>query len=101
MAWLYQDPQSKNFKIRFRFQGRAYKKSLKSIHRSEAEIVLAGVKRTLYRLENHLLEIPPGADLLTFVVSDGKQVERPVQVPAPKGVTLQQLIDQYVTTNPS
>jgi len=54
MAWLYQDPRSKNFKICFRFRGRAYKKSIKTSDRLEAEAILGGVKRTLFRLDQHL-----------------------------------------------
>jgi integrase len=92
MAWLYQDPLSRNFKVCFRFRGRSYKKSLKTTNRQDAEIILGGVKRTLLRLEQNLLELPPDADVLTFVLSDGKQAEKPSR---PQVVTLQDLIDGY------
>ena len=68
MAWLYQDPLSENFKVCFRFRGRPYKKSLKTKDRDDAEIILGGVERTLLRLEQNLLELPPGAEVLTFVL---------------------------------
>jgi integrase len=92
MAWLYQDPLSENFKVCFRFRGRPYKKSLKTRDRGEAEVILGGVERTLLRLEQNLLELPPGADILTFVLSDGKQAEKPSR---PQVLTLQDLIDRY------
>jgi integrase len=92
MAWLFQDPLSQNFKVCFRFRGRAYKKSLKTKDRGEAEIILGGVERTLYRIEQNLLELPQGADVVTFVLSDGKQTAKPSE---PKVLTLQSLIDQY------
>jgi hypothetical protein len=92
MGWLYQDPLSQNFKVCFRFRGRAYKKSLKTSDRREAETIFGGVERTLFRLEQNLLELPPGADILTFVLSDGKQAEKPT---LPQLITLQDLIDRY------
>ena len=75
MAWLYQDPLSQNYKVCFRFRGRPYKKSLKTADREDAEIILGGVKRTLLRLEQNLLDLPPEADILTFVLSDGRLAE--------------------------
>jgi integrase len=94
MAWLYQDPRSNNYKVCFRFRGRPYKKSLKTTKASDAQIILGGVKRTLLRLEQNLLDLPPGADILTFVLSDGKQAEIPLH---PKLISLQELIDRYVS----
>ncbi|HEY7425275.1 MAG TPA: hypothetical protein VH682_13670 [Gemmataceae bacterium] len=92
MAWLYQDPRSRNFKVCFRFRGRSYKKSLKTTNRQDAEIILGGVMRTLLRLEQNLLELPPDADILTFVLSDGKQAEKPS---LPQVISLQDLIDGH------
>jgi integrase len=94
MAWLYQDPLSQNYKVCFRFRGRMHKKSLKTKNRQDAEIILGGVERTLLRLEQNLLELPPSADILTFVLSDGKQAEKPS---LPDVLTLQDLIDRYTS----
>lgn len=93
MAWLYQDPLSQNYKVCFRFHGRSYKKSLKTTDRDDAEIILGGVKRTLLRLEQNLLELPADADILTFVLSDGKKAAK--SQPQPQVLTLQDLIDRY------
>lgn len=94
MAWLYQDPNSQNFKVCFRFRGRPHKKSIKTKDRAEAEAILGGVKRTLFRMEQNLLELPAGADVVPFVMSDGKLTETPS---APKMVRLHELIDQYLS----
>jgi hypothetical protein len=59
VAWLYQDPSSKNYKVCFRFRGRSYKKSLKTAKAGDAEVILGGIKRTLLRLEQNLLDLPP------------------------------------------
>ena len=70
---------SEIFKVCFRFRGRLYKKSLKTKDRVDADIIRGGVERTLFRLEQNLLELPPGADIMTFALSDGKQAEKPSQ----------------------
>jgi hypothetical protein len=69
------------------------RKSTRTNNPSEAEIILGGVKRTLFRLDQHLLDLPPGADILTFVMSDGKQADA---LSPPKPITLQELIERYV-----
>jgi hypothetical protein len=92
VAWLYQDPLSKNYKVCFRFRGRSYKKSLKTTKGNDAQVILGGVKRTLLRLEQNLLDLPADADILTFVMSDGKQTKKPSQ---PQVETLQGLNDPY------
>jgi hypothetical protein len=93
MAWLYQDPDSRNYKVCFRHNGRSYKKSLRTKENSVAEGILGGVKRTLMRLEQNLLSLPPGTDVLTFVLSDGRRAEKPP--PDIKVVTLQDVIDRH------
>lgn len=93
MAWLYRDPHSMNYKVCFRHNGRSYKKSLRTKKNSDAEAILGGVKRTLLRLEQNLLDLPPGADILTFVLSDGRQAEKPSDI---QTATLQEVIDRYV-----
>jgi hypothetical protein len=97
MAWLYQDPLSHNYKVCFRYRGRTYKRSLKTTNHRDAAIILGGVKRTLLRLEQNLLELPPGADILTFILSDGKQAEKPSA--QPQAVTLQDLMDRYTSAS--
>src|SRR3954452_9081242 len=96
MAWLDFDTASKRFRIAFRYGGRQYKKSLKTKDRKEAETIKGGVEKTLMRLEQGLLELPSGADLLTFLLSDGKTTEKPG---APEVFTLQNLVDRYLQTH--
>jgi hypothetical protein len=69
----------------FRFRGRSYKKSIKTKYRSEAEIILGGVTRTLFRVEQILLELPAGVDIITIALADRKRVELPAAPKVPNG----------------
>ena len=70
------DPESNSYKVCFRFGGRRFKKSLKTGDRSEAQILMGGVEKNLLRLEQGLLELPEDADVVSFVLSDGKRLEK-------------------------
>src|SRR5262245_17460711 len=98
MAWLYQDPQSKRFKVCFRYGGRTYKKSLKTRKQREADAVLGGVERTLLQIEQQRLVVPEGADVVTFVLSDGRETRKPQpreDVPTTKkGLPFRQLVER-------
>jgi hypothetical protein len=92
MPWLELDPGSGHYKIGFRFAGRKFKKSLKTSDRRHAEAIAGGAEKTLLRLEQGLLDLPLGADLVSFVLSDGKRAEK---LKAPEALDLQELADQY------
>jgi integrase len=92
MAWLELDPDSNCYKVCFRYGGRRFKKSLKTDDRAEAEILVGGVEKNLLRLEQGLLELPESADIVSFVLSDGKRRERPN---APCSLTLEELFQKY------
>jgi hypothetical protein len=71
------------FLVRFRFQGREYKKSLKTRHQPSAQAALHSVELTLHRLHTGLLALPPDVDPGDFIVSGGTFVapQKPVVVP--------------------
>src|SRR5438034_7681558 len=92
MAWLELHPDSNCYKVCFRYGGRRFKKSLKTDDRAEAEILVGGVEKNLLRLEQGLLELPECADIVSFVLSDGKRRERPN---APCSLTLEELFHKY------
>nr|WP_286178127.1 tyrosine-type recombinase/integrase [Rhodopirellula sp. JC639] len=72
VASIQQDPQSKNFRIRFRYGGRRYFRSLKTTELKVAQSILGRVEDTLRLLEQGRLEIPPKAEPGKFILSDGK-----------------------------
>lgn len=57
--------------IRFRFQGREFKRSLKSPSTADAAVANAIVVQTLHRLRTGQLPIPPGVDVGDFILSGG------------------------------
>jgi integrase len=85
------------YRVVFQFGGKKYRKSLKSDNAAVAEAVVGGVKRTLLMLEQGLLHIPEGADVLAFVLSGGKDVKMPHANGDVDGVaTLEDLKTQYI-----
>jgi len=91
MAWVQQDP-SKNYHISFRFCGKKFKRSLYTKKRNEAESQAGRIEDNLRLVERGILVIPPGADIPTFLLSDGK-ISGAVELPPIQ--TLGTLIHQY------
>ena len=69
MASLELDPVSGRHRIRFRFAGRAYKRSLKTQDRREARAVVGRVDEMIRLLERGRLELPTGAEPGAFILS--------------------------------
>ena len=72
MASLRQDPESGIFRIRFRFDGRSYNRSLKTDNPKTASSVLGRTEENLRLIKQGRLDVPPKVDPATFVLSDGK-----------------------------
>jgi integrase len=96
MAWLEQHPTSGRFKVCFRWGGHQFKKTVKTTDRGDAEGILRRVEETISLAERGRLEVPPGADVATFFLSDGKLPHKPRVEPPPKPLTLEELRDRYV-----
>lgn len=91
MANLRQDPQTGIFRIRFRFEGRAYNRSLKTRDPKSARSVLGRTEENLRLIASGRLEIPPKTDPASFILSDGKINGRPKC----KSITLGRLFATY------
>src|SRR5262245_57813197 len=97
MAWLEEHPMSGHFKICFRWGGRKLKKTVKTTARSTAETALARYNENLQLLERGRLELPAGADIGTFLLSDGKLNGQPkTDPPVPQIITIGELRDAYL-----
>jgi integrase len=96
MAWLEEHPTSGHFKICFRWAGRKLKKTVKTTNPKDAETALARFKENLHLLERGRLELPPGADIGTFLLSDGKLNGQPAATTPAHIPTLGELRDAYV-----
>ena len=96
MAWLEVHPTSGHFKLCFRWGRRKFKKTIKTADRGAAETALARFNENLNLLERGRLELPTGADIGTFLLSDGKLTGHPAASPRPQILTLGELRDAYV-----
>lgn len=91
MASLELDPRSKRYRLRFRFAGRACKRSLETTSKREAIAAQVRFLETRRLVESGRLTIPPDADPINFLLSEG----RSEGATAPNLVTLGQLLDSY------
>jgi integrase len=82
------------FVARFRYQGKEYKKSLKTSCLADARAAMNGIERAIHGLTTGMIQIVPDIDPGDFIVSGGtiKEAARPRRhVPA-----LASLIDEYL-----
>src|SRR4051812_42200507 len=69
MPWLEPD-QSGSYHIAFRFQGRRYRRTLKTSDHREAERLLARVEDNLRLIERGRIAVPSDVDVGSFLMSD-------------------------------
>lgn len=98
MAWLEFDNAAERYRIGFRFDGRQYKRSLKTADRREANALLGRIEETILLIERGRLELPPDVDPATFILSDGK---RTGEEKRRERLTLKQLLDRYQVELPT
>jgi len=96
-AWLIHE--NGVWKIGFRWEGKLHKRSLKTTDEARANGLKERVSANLFDLEQGRLQVPPGTDLLTFLLTDGKKTER--KVPSVKPLTLKGLFNAYEAALPS
>jgi integrase len=81
----------------FMYQGKRYTFTVGKVGESEAVTVKGNVEYLLMRIKQHLLDIPPGCDIVTFIEHDGKPPANPIPAVAPsQPLTLGQLRDDYL-----
>ena len=72
MASLELDPASGRYRVRFRYDGRAYKRSLRTKNRRVAMGTLGQVEESLRLLELGMTELPPTVEIGDFIVSGAR-----------------------------
>jgi hypothetical protein len=99
MAFVEQ--RGKRHRIIFRFAGRRYTHTLNTTNRKDADALKGGIERTLMLLEQKVLHVPDGVDIVTYVLSNGaiKTPECGQRSEAPEPVTFQQLRQRYLDTH--
>jgi hypothetical protein len=91
MGSLQKDP-SGNYHVCFRFGSRRFKRSLHTESETKATTLMGRIDENIEFVRRGKLTIPPGADIPTFLLTDG-QLGAPVT--APDTLTLKQLIERY------
>ena len=91
MASLQKYP-SGHYHVSLRFAGRKFNRSLDTKDEEEALGKLGRMKDNIKLVNRGILTIPPGADIPTFLLSDGK-LTGPIEIPSV--VTLGMLTDRY------
>ncbi len=82
-----------NFNLSFRWAGRQYMRGLGTRDRRIAEAAATRAEEMLSRLKLGYAQIPPGADVATFVVSGGTATG--LEEEAPEAMTLGRLFETY------
>ena len=85
------------YRIIFKMGGKRFFISLKTKETREANATLARLEENLHDLERGKLQIPLGADPMTFLLSDGKLQQKAV-IEAPQ--TLEGLFEHYLKYHP-
>jgi integrase len=85
-----------SWRILFRYNKVQYAFTIGEVPEVEAVAVKGKVEYLLMRLKQHLLDLPAGCDIVTFLQYDGKPPSEPLP-PPPEQMTLGQLRDQYLT----
>jgi integrase len=103
MAFLEQ--RGGRFRLIFRYAGRRYTHTLKTANPSIAEGLQGGIEKTLMLLDQKVLKIPDGVDVLSFIVGNGevklpelKPTDGSPAKPQPD-LTLRELRDQYIAAH--
>lgn len=84
------------FYVRFRFGGEAFRRSLETRVKDEAEAAWKQIELTLHRIKTGVIAPPPhGADIALYLVSGGKNSAAPARPEPGPALTLHALWDDY------
>jgi integrase len=86
-----------SFRIVFRFAGRKFQRSLKTDNERFARATLARLEENLARVELGQLLLPMGADVATFLLSDGRLDQKP-NIGDERSRYLGTLLDEFLGT---
>jgi len=96
MAWLEQK-NSGTYHIVFRLGKQKLRRSLKTKNRKEATSRRSRIEENLRLVDSGRLAVPDDADIVTFLLSDGKLNQR---ISVPRRIKLGQLYQRYVESLP-
>ena len=91
MASLLFDRESKHYFVRFRYGGRSFKRSLGTGNEKLARAQAGRIEETLLLLKHGRLSVPPAADPVAYILSDGRKLHED----EPQLLTLGELTAAY------
>lgn len=100
MASQQFDPKTGKARVFFRFGGRQYNRTVKVKSERAADALCETVDQAIAAVERGSLTLPPGADLVTFLISGGTVVQSVARAAVPKALTLEDLFARYRTEPP-
>lgn len=95
MASVQFDPVSKQYRVRFRFGGKAYFRTLNTTSEAEARALAGRAESVINALSQGFLTVPPGHDPADFILAGGKSTQAISVIDRPKSITLATLFETY------
>jgi integrase len=93
------EKRNQTYRIVFMYGGKRHGFSLKTGDRREAETLAGGVEKTLMRIEQKLLRVPPGVEIVAFVQNDGRIEDETEPTPEAETFTFAQFRSRYLATH--
>src|SRR5262245_36659862 len=88
-----------SYRVLFCHRDRRHSFTVGRVDRREAELAAANVERILLRVEQGLLAVPPGDDIVGFVRRDGRPAPADRPAANPPAITLGQLRERYLSAH--
>jgi hypothetical protein len=92
------EKRARKYRVIFYFAGQRFARSLKTDNSVEAAASLARLKDNLRRVELGLMSVPEDADIISFLLSDGRVRAKPV---LPAIGTLKEFVENYFNSIPA
>jgi integrase len=90
--------RSGRYRVIFRYHGKQHTLNLGKVSRAEAESKSDGVEYLLMRLKQGLKQLPPGDDIVSFLMRDGEAPPPQAHGIGANSLVLSELRDRYVST---
>jgi integrase len=88
-----------SYRVIFRYHGRQETFTLGKVSQEEAEAKASQVDYLLLRLKQRLANVPPGVDIINYVMFDGKPPAAVIATESRKPITLEGLRERYLATH--
>src|SRR4051794_21431383 len=95
MASIQIDPASRLYRIRFRFGGKGYFRSLNTKSEAEANALCGRAESVISAITQGFVNVPPETDPADFILAGGKSIQPISVIDPPTSITLEALLADY------